>query len=250
MSEFVTSLLVIFSEVAVVLAIIIGLIMFFFIRRGRRDKVLAKVLVETIKEKEPQRIERLKEILEKVHHLDEASANQSVEAILASEKNLYARIIKVFLGRDRDGITKINKDVESLAETYRSLSNVEEAGEVEKYHSEDNPLVQAQLKAQVKKLEKENVKLERDLNEAMESMDSMLKEYTLMYAGGGGKRDGVKHLENELSQLKQKIAQSHVDAMDESDGEMLPEVGAEAGEDVPDFDVQDTETVNQQESEK
>ena len=110
-----------------------------------------------------------------------------------------------------------------------------EVGEVEKYHSEDNPLVQAQLRAQIKKLEKENAKLERDLGEAMESMDSMLKEYTLMYSGGGGKRDGVKHLENELSQLKQKIAKSHVDAMDD-DKESATSEGMEET-DIPTLDV-------------
>ena len=53
MNEFTTSLLVVFSEVALVLAIIIGLIIFFVVRRGRRDKVLAKTLVETVKEREP-----------------------------------------------------------------------------------------------------------------------------------------------------------------------------------------------------
>lgn len=217
MSEFVTSLLVIFSEVALVLALVVGVIIFIFVRRGRRDKVLARVLVETLKEKEPQRIERLRDILEKVHNMDEDSAKKSVEAILTCEKKLYSRIIKMFLGRDRDGISKIDKDVESLAETYRSLSSVSEVGEGSSGHSDDNPLIHAQLKAQVKKLEKENAKLERDLGEAMESMDSMLKEYTQMYSGTGAKRDGVKHLENELSQLKQKIATSHIEAMDDAD---------------------------------
>lgn len=231
MSEYVTSLLVIFSEVALVLALIIGAIVFIFVRRGRRDKVLAKTLVENLKEKEPQRIEHLKDILEKVHNMDEESAKQSVEAILACEKNLYSRIIKMFLGRDRGGFAKIHKDVETLAESYRRLSSVSEVGESASGHSEENPLVQAQLKAQIKKLEKENTKLERDLGEAMESMDSMLKEYTLMYSGGGAKREGVKHLENELTQLKQKIANSHVDAMDDaSDSEV-------EGSDVPDLSV-------------
>ncbi len=235
MSEAVTSLLVIFSEAAVLLTIVISLIIFFVIRRGRRDKVLAKTLVESIKKNESQRIERLREILEKVHHLDEASAKHGVVEILNCEKNLYSRIIKLFLGRDRNGITKINKDVESLTESYRQLAKVVEAGEVEKYHSEDNPLIQAQLRTQLKKLEKENTRLERDLNEAMESMDSMLKEYTLMYSGGGGKRDGVKHLENELSQLKQKIAKSHVDAMDE--GSDAEEVDADDSSGVPDLNI-------------
>ena len=223
MSEFVTSLLVIFSEVGLMLAIIISVVVFIFIRRGKRDKVLAKVLVETLKQKEPQRAEHLKDILEKVHNMDEESAQKSVEAILTCEKKLYSRIIKMFLGRDRNGISKIDKDVESLAETYRKLSTVAEVGEGVSGHSDDNPLVQAQLKAQVKKLEKENAKLERDLGEAMESMDSMLKEYTMMYSGSGAKRDGVKHLENEMSQLKQKIASSHVEAMDD-DADDVPEL--------------------------
>jgi len=237
MSEYVTGLLVIFSEVALLLAIVVGIIVYFFVRRGKRDKVMAKVLVETIKKKETQRFEHLRDILEKVHNLDEASAKQNVESILACEKKLYARIIKMFLGHDRGGIAKINSDVESLSDSYRRLSDVAELVEVEKHHSDDNPLVQTQLKSQVKKLEKENAKLERDLNEAMESMDSMLKEYTLMYSGGGGKHDGVKHLENELSQLKQKIAKSHVDALDDEndsntsntdDGSDIPDLGMDA----------------------
>ena len=250
MSEYVTSLLVIFSEVGLLLAVIIGVIIFIIVRRGRRDKVLAKALVETIKEKEPQRIERLQDILEKVHNLDEESAKQSVDAILACEKNLYARIIKMFLGHDRHGIVNINKDVESLAESYRSLSSVGEAGETEKYHSEENPLIQAQLKAQIKKLEQENAKLERDLNEAMESMDSMLKEYTLMYSGGGAKREGVKHLENELSQLKQKIAAPHDDAVDkEDDEEASPAPATDIDSAVPDLSVDMVEPSDENKSE-
>ena len=66
-------------------------------------------------------------------------------------------------------------------------------------------------------------------------MDSMLKEYTLMYSGGGGKRDGVKHLENELSQLKQKIAKSHVDAMDDDKESATSKGGEEV--DIPTLDV-------------
>ena len=227
MSEFTTSLLVIFSEVGLVLAIIIGAIIFIFVRRGKRDKVLAKQLVETLKGNEPQRIEHLKNILEKINHLDEASAEKSVELILRCEKNLYARIIKMFLGRDRGGIVKISKDVESLAESYRNLSTVTDVGEGGSGHADDNPLVQTQLKSQIKKLENENAKLERDLGEAMESMDSMLKEYTMMYSGSGAKRDGVKHLENEMSQLKQKIASSHIEAMDDDEDD-VPDLSADA----------------------
>jgi len=240
MSEYVTSLLVIFSEIALVLTLIVGAIIFVFVRRGRRDKVLAKTLVETLKEKEPQRIEHLKDILEKVHNMDEESAKQSVEAILACEKKLYSRIIKMFLGRDRGGFTKIHKDVETLAESYRRLSSVSEAREGVSGHSEDNPLVQAQSKAQIKKLEKENTKLERDLSEAMESMDSMLKEYTLMYSGGVAKREGVKHLENELTQLKQKISNSHVDAMDDDTEGVLDEET-----DIPDLNIDQIEPVDE-----
>ena len=48
-------------------------------------------------------------------------------------------------------------------------------------------------------------KLATDLDESMKSMEVMLKEYTSMYADGA-KKDGVKYLNNELSQLKQKLS--------------------------------------------
>ena len=50
-----------------------------------------------------------------------------------------------------------------------------------------------------------------DLDEAMQSMESMLKEYTQMYSGGGAKKEGLKHIENELGSLKQKIQNNVVE---------------------------------------
>ena len=65
----------------------------------------------------------------------------------------------------------------------------------------------------------------------MLSMENMLKEYTQMYSGGGAKKEGLKHIENELTQLKRKISENLVEDADADEAEVpdLSPDGASGG---------------------
>lgn len=215
MNETLTSFLVIFSEIGLLLALIAIAATFFVMRRKHKDNVLARQVVETLRESESARKANLMDILQKVHEVDEEFASQTAQAMLASEKRIYNRVLKIFLGHERDGITDLQKDVENMATTYRRLIDSIKAMHVTEPERGDSPKRDAQLRIQIKQLEAERNKLQEDLDESMISMENMLKEYTQMYSGGGAKKEGLKHIENEMVQLKRKIAENLVDEIDE-----------------------------------
>ena len=231
MSETITSFLVVFSEVGVLLALVGIIIAFFVMRRKHKDNLLARQVVETLRESESARKANLMDILQKVHEVDEEFASQTAHAMLTSEKRIYNRVLKMYLGHERDGITDLQKDVENMATTYRKLIDSMKVMHVSEPERGDNPKREAALRAQVKQLEAEKQKLQEDLDESMLSMENMLKEYTQMYSGGGAKKEGLKHIENELTQLKRKISENLVEDADADEAEVpdLSPDGASGG---------------------
>jgi DNA repair exonuclease SbcCD ATPase subunit len=236
MNETLTSFLVVFSEIGLLLALVAIIIAFFVLRRKHRDNVLARQVVETLRESEGARKANLMDIMQKVHDMDEEFAEQTAQAMLSSEKRIYNRVLKIFLGHERNGITDLQRDVENMATTYRKLIDSIKAMHVTEVERGDNPKREAQMRLHIKQLEAEKQKLQEDLDESMASMENMLKEYTQMYAGGGARKEGVKHIENELVQLKRKIAENLVEEVGE-EGE-VPDV---APDENPDADPDDKE---------
>jgi len=222
MNEVITGLLVVFSQVGVVLALAAVIIIFMVIRRKQKDNSLCKRFIELLKQKEGSRKDKLVESLQKVHNMDDVQAGQTAKSMLGCEKKIYNHVLKLFMGHDRDALDNVKKDVESMANAYRKLIASAEAVTVD--HDSGNPKMLAQLRASMKQVSAERDKLQEDLDEAMQSMENMLKEYTQMYSGGGAKKEGLKHIENELGQLKQKIEENLVEAPDDDDEEDVPDL--------------------------
>lgn len=221
MNEFLTGLMVVLSQIGVVLALAAVVTIFLFIRRKQKDNSLCKRFIELLKQKEGGRKDKLIEALQKVHNMDDELAEQTAKSMLSSEKKIYNHVLKLFMGHDRDALAEVQKDVENMASAYRKLiATVENESPIE--HGE-SPKHNAQMRAAMKQLTAERDKLQQDLDEAMLSMENMLKEYTQMYSGGGAKKEGLKHIENELGQLKQKIEENLVEVSDDEE------------EDIPDL---------------
>lgn len=220
MNESMTSLLVIFSEVGIVLALLAIVTVILIMRRKQRNNRRALKFVESLRDHEAGRKSNLMDALQKVHEMDQEMASKAAEAMLGCEKKIYNRALKLFLGQERSGLEELRRDVEAMAAAYRKLVDTVQrvpATPVE------NPKREAQLRAQLKQVAAEKQKLQEDLDEAMQSMESMLKEYTQMYSGGGARKEGVKHIENELTQLKRKIAENLVDDVSDDDDD-IPEL--------------------------
>jgi predicted aspartyl protease len=186
------------------------------LRRKNRENCLARLFVEKLKQDEGARKQNLMDILQKVHEMDANLATKTAEAMLGCEKKIYNRVLRMFLGKEREALPQLQKDVENMATAYRKL--VDTAQNTTVVERDDNPKIHAQLRTQIKQITAERDKVQKDLDEAMISMENMLKEYTQMYSGGG-KKEGVKHIENELTQLKQKIEKNLVEVDKDEEGE-------------------------------
>jgi uncharacterized membrane-anchored protein YhcB (DUF1043 family) len=215
MNEYLTSFLVIFSEVGMLLALIGIVVGFLMVRRRQRHRSEARHFVAELRDTEPSRKHQIKEVLEKVHHLEPDAAEKTTETMVNSEKRIYNRVLKIFLGDcHKESLEMLRKDVENMAKAYQRFVDAAPAGEAAPRG--DNPMQAAAMRKQIKQLEKEKEKLETDLAEAMTSMENIMKEYTQMYSGGA-KKEGVKHIENELTQLKDRIAKNVVGKVDEEE---------------------------------
>ena len=176
MNEFITGLLVIFSQLGVVLAIAAVVAIFLLIRRKQKDNSLCKRFIALLKQKEGPRKDKLVEALKKVHEMGDEQADKTAKSMLGCEKKIYNHVLKLFMGHERDALGEVQKDVEHLASVYTKLiSKVENTEVVE--HGE-SPKHNAQLRAAIKQLTAERDKLQEDMDEAMQSMENMLKEYT------------------------------------------------------------------------
>ena len=215
MSEYFTGLLVVFSQLGVVLVVLAIALIIYLVVRKNKDNSLAKLFISKLKNNEGGRKDKLADALMKVHEMDENLAEKTAESMLMCEKKIYNRALKLFLGHDRDSLTSLQSDVENMAGAYRKLIVSNE--NVEVIERGGNPKAEAQLRSALKQVSAEKDKVQRDLDEAMLSMENMLKEYTQMYSGGGAKNEGVKHIENELTMLKQKIDKNVVEVDNSTD---------------------------------
>ena len=148
--------------------------------------------------------------------------------MLTNEKKIYNNVLKLFMGHDREALAGVQKDVENMASAYRKLMSPAETTQI--IERGENPKQIAQMRAALKQVSAERDKLQEDLDEAMLSMENMLKEYTQMYSGGGAKKEGLKHIENELGQLKQKIEENLVEIDDDDEEEDIPDLTPPEGE--------------------
>jgi hypothetical protein len=225
MSDSLTGLLVVFSEIGGFLALVVAVVAIVMIRRANKDRRMARDFVDSMRKHEQSRKLSLMESMEKANEMDHELAANVVSTMLNCEKQIYNRALKIFLGHDSDSLTQLQRDVEGMASTYRKL--VDSVKSVKVVERGENPNQNAHLRMQVKQLENEKAKLEKDLAESMLSMESMLNEYTQMYSGSGAKKEGLKHIENELTQLKQKIAENLVDEVDRADLDEIPDMHPE-----------------------
>ncbi|MBI3562028.1 MAG: hypothetical protein HY080_09980 [Gammaproteobacteria bacterium] len=233
MNESLTGTLLVFAEIGAVLAIVTIIVLIVMLRRSSKDRLAAKAFVDGLHQHELKRKENLISVMQKVHDMDPELAVKTAQSMLSCEKQIYNRVLKIFLGHDREALGQLQRDVENMAGAYRKLADTAETiNGAEQVERGENPRQNAHLRTQIKQLENEKAKLERDLSEAMTSMENMLKEYTQMYSGGG-KKDGVKHIENELTQLKQKISENLVEAVRQDDLPEVPDLAADLTRKTP-----------------
>jgi len=223
MTETAASILMVGSELAVLLLLVLGMIIYVFLSRHKKDKNRAMDLVSRLKKKEPERRENIKLLLIETYGYGEEEALEKAVELVQVENHLYTKILRMYMGRDRDAITGLDKDVFGLLEIYRELIDTEMGGD-EDSEKPSSPVILRQENRQLREAKRQ---VEADLAAAVEAMENMMSEYASMYEGG--QKDGEQRVKNEMFQLREKLSK-RVEPEESSEFDEL--------EEIDDFDIE------------
>ena len=202
MNEFYSSLFLLISEIGVILFLILGSILFLAKKRKIKDKALAMTLVNKIKNAEPEKREKLLAMLKDEYGYDDEKAQKKIELLIDSEKVLYSDLLEIFLKKDRDRISRFDENLNELIASYQSVNEGGGDKNNAEQGSEKGSTV-VLMREENTSLREANAKLKKDLDAAMQTMESMMSEYASMYEGG--QKDGEQRMKNEMFKLRQVI---------------------------------------------
>ena len=238
MNEWMTTSLALLAEATAVFGGVILFYLFYYFRQKKRDRAIIVKLVKRLKEKEGVRKENLKKILSECCGREEADATEIMETLSSREKTLYCNVIKMFLGRDRDKIKRLDEDVQALVRAYQKLV-LEGANSEEESEHKPSQLSYTALRKENETLYAANESLQSELNDSKKAMENMMKEYATMYAGG--QYEGEFEVREEMSKLRERDwTDEEGDATGEATGEetALPadsEMFDENTDDIPEL---------------
>lgn len=171
----------------VLLALLIALVVLVLIgaRRRRQDRQAALHLAGHIRDNEPGRLAETRDLLLKAYRYPEARADQTAHALLRAEKQLYQRMLNLYITRDTAALRQLHVPMDELTGGFRGLEVPKGGGAPEAPAAEPIP------DALLEKLRRENESLRQELQVTMETMGRMLSEYASMFSAGGGAIPGL-----------------------------------------------------------
>ncbi len=177
-------LLLAFVVEALILALaILAALLWLWHRRRHREHDAARRLVDRLGRTLPGQTEELGTVLEEIAALaDDERRAEFIEAVLSREKALYRHILQLFLEQDGRLLSRLEQQVRALIEPYRELLRdlPGGGGDTEPAPQTDEELRLA--RERIQRLASENEELARQLQIAMETIESLSSEYTRMFA--------------------------------------------------------------------
>ena len=198
-------LLLIGAELGIVLVLgFIGLVVY-FIRRRKSDKRYVADFIADHKVKQEERRAAMKSTMQ----VDSLLVNEDLEKFLdkmgMSEKHLYRCVLNMFLGFDRQCLLEIRDELLNINNNWINVVQKSISNSAEIHLNQANEASSGgvgELNKQIESLTAENKKMSGELSEAMETMEEILKEYSLMYAGQENKT--MDRLSDDYDKLKKK----------------------------------------------
>jgi len=199
MNEITTSALVLGAELGAIALIIFVIVLLFYWRRKKNDKGYVNNFVSTYKEDMDAQREDMRDVLASKCFMKGKDASDFIERMDDVEKKLYKNVLNMYMGYDRANLEDIRGDVAGINEewlkaTQKSISNAME-------NTVDDTEIQA-LTQEINDLKAENTRIASELEEAMTTMEEIVKEYSLMYAGQENEK--MDELSGEYNRLKEK----------------------------------------------
>jgi len=249
MSDIMTTFFIIMSEAAGFFAVIIIIALVIKIRSGLLLKQSAKLFVKQIKNEDSEHGEKLKNIFINDYGLDKSSATSAIENLIKQEHLLYSKIIELYLGGKDIQLKDISNDVKNLTKgmhgvTIKSLNNSEKNPDLE---SNDLSAEVEKLKDELEKTKTEKEQIQKELKDAMDTMEGMMTEYASMYAGGVNEgdikmREEMEKIKEKKSDFKEKTKPADNTEITVEDNASTETAEVDLNVDVPDLDIDESGT--------
>ena len=218
MNDSLLSFTIIFAELGgVLLLVLIGWVIY-SIYKLKKDGKNTRDLIEHAKAIIPKNRDKLTNHFMDEFELESNKVDSNVDSLIEKQKKLYEHLINVAIHKDT-GLLKLTiSDINTLLNDYVRMLTLKGHQVADK--SRDSR--ELQLRKENEALRLENSSLETRLTTATETIESMMGEFSSMYAGG--KKEGELRVKNEMYKLKQSLdseearVKSEVDKLGKKDG--------------------------------
>ncbi len=187
-------LLMLLIELLILSTACAAIVTYLYLSKRRRERAALKNLIATIRQDSGRREDETRQILQKRFGLSDKPLEEAVAKISREEKQFYQTVIDLFLRRDTAALQNFSVDYEKSVEPYRTLAITLSR---EPVAAEPADAVANDLSDELLLLREENQRLSDELQLTMNTMGTMLNEYTQMFAGGseaGIDRDKIRQL--------------------------------------------------------
>jgi len=205
MNETMSTLLLLGAELGVILIVtFVGLVVF-YIRRRRNDKRYVASFIDEHKNSREERREAVKESIKSCLPLVDDDMEEFLDKISSSERKLYKNVLNMYLGFERQCLADIRDELSATNDNWVSVIEKSVQQAVDE-HIQNAALAnnsnESELENEIVSLKEDKNKLAAELAEAMETMEDIVKEYSLMYAGQENTK--MDKLSDDYNKLKSK----------------------------------------------
>lgn len=198
MNDTLLTYIIIFAELGGVLLFISLIAGVYFFVKNKKEGNTTKDLISFIKGlTSSKRGEMFSIIKDKYSDDDEVN----IDTLIQDEKQLYEHLVKFSINKDTSLLKSTTSDIHSLVGSYVEL--LAQQPDVDELDGDSKMSRDLKMKKENETLRVEVASLEARLQNATDTIEGMMSEFSSMYEGG--KEEGEQHAKNEMYKIKQKL---------------------------------------------
>ncbi|MCC5812732.1 MAG: hypothetical protein JJU06_20415 [Ectothiorhodospiraceae bacterium] len=113
--------MIIVGELALIALLVLGLLSYRLVSKGRKDRAAARQLVERVKNGEVDRRQWLRATLEERYGLADEDLERKTDELLGAERRFYEHFIDIYVQRDADEASNLSQPVQALLKRYTEM---------------------------------------------------------------------------------------------------------------------------------
>lgn len=164
-------------EAMVVLILLTFIFLILYGKKKSGDQATVHKFINKLKGAEKSKTKERGEMIAEYCNLEPSELNDITNEICSKERELYKKIIQIFLSKDKKILMKMDQYIEGLAEPYIRIAGVSAStNEVEGESLEI-------AKTEINRLKQETEALRKEIKINTDSMEEITAEYTRVFSG-------------------------------------------------------------------